>query len=282
MSSQKQSNDQIQIPSTNPYNQYEINLNGLDEYEVIDEYDEENEDYSNTAIKKNEELQIKLETGVIPSKKYHFQIGKTKSNYKVILYSNSEALNKSIQEILYSIPLYEKLNKEKLFKIAVTDRKEVKNNPFVLNKDLSTNYNMLLPDGEIVPLFIMTQEKGKSNRYYHKFRLLMHKYKNAINKIEFTDDELEHLKNEILGEFIYYYLSKIYEIENKIKFDENADLLKFDNFFNMFFENIFEKNFDEDDYDYNNIEKILKDNAYKIYLVFEEYRNYFLKLGDIK
>lgn len=193
-----------------------IIFNNSEEEDIVEEYDEfDDEDYSITEERKIEKS-INPETERISKRKVGFQIIKVKENsyykYELINFSNKENLYNDLKKIVKFFPWFEKLTKQKFFALASDKRT---GGLLEINKNYSFDYSILLPNGEIVPISSLKREKGKyENPYfsnYRKFRKIIYENIDYINKLKREDvekDENDEGLDVFVGAFLVAVESK--------------------------------------------------------------------------
>ncbi|KAF2956652.1 hypothetical protein [Marinitoga sp. 38H-ov] len=206
---------QSKIKTTSKYKTYFNNFQFkyTEEEDIISDIDENNEDdYSQREISKNERNLVNPETERISKRKIGFQIIKVKErdkySYELINLTNNIKLYNNLKNIINFFPWFETLTKEKFYALASDNRS---GGILTLDKNYRFNYSIQLPNGDIVPLSTMVKEKGKyENPFfskYRKFRKFINENINYINQLKKGDVKKEAIKEEddlniFIGEFL--------------------------------------------------------------------------------
>lgn len=208
--------------------EYEYQPNHSSSEQISDRnFDEESDDVSETAIKRNNEIElnsdrINPEVGIISKRKPVFAVLKVKyddhQEYRVIFLSNIRLHEKTIDginQIFSSFAYFEKITIEKLKYIA-SDERASNGIYFVLSKSVPLRYSFLLPDHTWVPLSILKGKKGKQSdeiTFYRKFRSILYDKKRKISEIKKNSFSQCNSKDDFLKNFIEYLDLDSFEIE---------------------------------------------------------------------
>ena len=185
-----------------------------DEPASVEEIDEE--DQTNKERSQQERGDYSFETPYVSSRKIQYEILKTNNGYKIITYLNSKTIAKDIQEYLDSFPLCVNITKERLEKIFTTRRDNKAG--FKIDKNLNSYHNIMLPNGEVIPLVNLVRSGGgptpRRIKKYWEYRRKVRPLKNDFDQAEnyFDSDTIEKIEKSgnIEKETILHILNNIF------------------------------------------------------------------------
>lgn len=180
----------LEEPNTNNFD--------IDEPEFQDDEIDE-EDHSQREIYKREKNDSTNDTPYITPRKIHYEILKTNKGYKIITTTINTKITKQIQTYLDSFPKFVELTKDRLEECFVSDRNQAEF--FVIDKNLNKYHNILLPNGDVIPLVNLIRSGGgrvpKNIQKYIEFRFLMLRLKEHFDEFKnyFSSKEFDHINN---------------------------------------------------------------------------------------
>lgn len=191
----------------------ELNNFDVDEVyfdEIIDE-----EDQSTTQKIRNEKNDYSFDTPYIAPRTIKYEILKTNKGYRLIHYTNSNKVPQQIQKYLDSFPIFIQITKERIEAMFVSDRNQ--QDFFVVDKNLNSYHNLMLPNGEVIPLTNLLKEGGgpipKEIKLYREYRKIMYESRNHFNEFEryfdlHKSDLEQHKSHEFIKLFIMFKILK--------------------------------------------------------------------------
>ncbi|WP_448516541.1 hypothetical protein [Pseudothermotoga sp.] len=164
-----------------------------------DSLPEDEEDRSETQVKRNERLEdfsdhVDPEVGLISRRKPAYAIVTVEDSlgwrrYEVLsfLAFENNTLEKQIRNLVRSFPHFERITVEKLRYLCTDERSG--NVGFTLPKTIM-DYSFFLPDGQLIPIAILKRPKGRHEprglTLYREFRLFLFEQNQygAVDRIE--------------------------------------------------------------------------------------------------
>ncbi|KAF2961316.1 hypothetical protein [Fervidobacterium sp. 2310opik-2] len=172
-------------------------------------FEEETEDTSERGLKNLENIEFNPEVDIISKRKIGFQIVKVKDGdiyeYELINFTNNNRAYEELKKILKTFPWFENIKKERLYALA-SDKRTAKSN-IIISKELTFNYSIKLPNGDVMPISSLKPPKGRFenidleiNREFRvNFIYENHHYINSLKKGSLG--KFENIE-EFIGEFL--------------------------------------------------------------------------------
>jgi len=192
----------------------DINTNAFDddEQENPDENIDE-EDNSQKEIERSERNNITNDTPYVIPRKIHHDILKTNKGYKITTTTKDTIIIRQIQHYLDSFPTFIELTKERIEGCFVRDEKQ--NDYFLIDKNINPYHNIMLPNGEIIPLINLIRKGGgrvpKNIQKYREYRAYMLKLKEHFEKINdfFEEEDFKFIENNLSEKYEYMLLNLV-------------------------------------------------------------------------
>lgn len=231
-----------------------------DEPASVEEIDEE--DQTNKERSQQERGDYSFETPYVSSRKIQYEILKTNNGYKIITYLNSKTIAEDIQEYLDSFPICVNITKERLEEIFITKRNN--KTGFKIDKNLNSYHNIMLPNGEVIPLVNLVRSGGgptprRIKKYWeYRSRFSNTSIKQKFDQVEnyFDSDTIEKIEKSgnIEKETILHILNNIFSNHSSISYKD--------------FKEFIEKNLEESD--------LIKSELKEIFYYVKERKKWFI------
>jgi hypothetical protein len=216
----------LEEPNTNNFD--------IDEPEFQDDEIDE-EDHSQREIYKREKNDSTNDTPYITPRKIHYEILKTNKGYKIITTTINTKITKQIQTYLDSFPKFVELTKDRLEECFISDRNQAEF--FVIDKNLNKYHNILLPNGDVIPLVNLIRSGGgrvpKNIKNFREYREFMYRIKNKFDKLNdyFKPEDIDFIDTHQEIKYEYIILNLIEEIglgnsKNIEKFTKDSELVQ--------------------------------------------------------